>query len=163
MKFMLLKIMMLMSIMMPMMKTPLSMGSILLTQTILTSMLMNSMSTTAWFCMITFMMMIGGMMILFMYMSSIASNEKFKMNINITMLMLMTTIYTEDLLSENQIMENEYFNKIENQEMISMTKLYNKKSLLLTMFMVMFLLLTMISVSKIVMHHKGPLRMKTYE
>nr|QGZ10086.1 NADH dehydrogenase subunit 6 [Oncopsis nigrofasciata] len=163
MKFLTLKLMMILSMMLPIMKTPMSMGTILLMQTMLTTLLMNKMMLTAWFPMVTFLMMIGGMMVLFMYMSSIASNEKFSMNLNLTLIFVLMIIYMEELMLENQLNEFQTINLTETQETLSMMKLYNKKSMMITMFMVLFLLLTMISVSKIVLHHKGPLRMKTYE
>nr|YP_010736868.1 NADH dehydrogenase subunit 6 [Macropsis ocellata]WEP24742.1 NADH dehydrogenase subunit 6 [Macropsis ocellata] len=163
MKFMLIKMMTILSIFMPMMKTPLSLGAVLMAQTILSTMLMNKMLLNSWFPMITFLMMIGGMMILFMYMSSIASNEKFKMNMNLTMIFVTMMIATEELMMETQINEAQDMIYISNQESISMTKLYNKKSYIITLLLVLTLLLTMISISNIVMFHKGPLRMKTYE
>nr|YP_010736907.1 NADH dehydrogenase subunit 6 [Pediopsoides anchorides]WEP24781.1 NADH dehydrogenase subunit 6 [Pediopsoides anchorides] len=163
MKFLLLKMMLLNSIILPIMKTPLSMGTTLIMQTIMATMLMNKMMLTAWFPMVTFLMMIGGMMVLFMYMSSIAANEKFKMNLNMTIMLILMIIITEEFLMENQINEKQKMMYMEIQETYSMLKLYNKKSMMITMFLVMFLLLTMVSVSKIVLHHKGPLRMKTYE
>nr|YP_010736829.1 NADH dehydrogenase subunit 6 [Macropsis huangbana]WEP24703.1 NADH dehydrogenase subunit 6 [Macropsis huangbana] len=163
MKFILLKMMTIMSIILPSMKTPMSMGTVLLTQTIISTIIMNKMVLNSWFPMITFIMMIGGMMILFMYMSSIASNEKFKMNLNLTLIFIIMMFMTEELMMENQINETEMILNLNNQETMSMTKLYNNKSMFLTVFMVLILLLTMISVSKIVLFHKGPLRMKTYE
>nr|YP_010736816.1 NADH dehydrogenase subunit 6 [Macropsis irenae]WEP24690.1 NADH dehydrogenase subunit 6 [Macropsis irenae] len=163
MKFILLKMMTIMSIILPSMKTPMSMGTVLLTQTIISTIIMNKMVLNSWFPMITFIMMIGGMMILFMYMSSIASNEKFKMNLNLTLMFIIMMFMTEELMMENQINETEMILNLNNQETMSMTKLYNNKSMFLTVFMVLILLLTMISVSKIVLFHKGPLRMKTYE
>nr|YP_010736842.1 NADH dehydrogenase subunit 6 [Macropsis hainanensis]WEP24716.1 NADH dehydrogenase subunit 6 [Macropsis hainanensis] len=163
MKIMLLKMMTILSIVLPSMKTPMSMGTVLLIQTIFSTIVMNKMMLNSWFPMITFIMMIGGMMILFMYMSSIASNEKFKMNLNLTLMTIILMIWTEELMLQNQINETEMIMNMKTQESISMMKLYNNKSMFLTVFMVLILLLTMISVSKIVLFHKGPLRMKTYE
>nr|YP_011036794.1 NADH dehydrogenase subunit 6 [Macropsidius duuschulus]WRK21476.1 NADH dehydrogenase subunit 6 [Macropsidius duuschulus] len=161
MKFLIMKMMTMLSMFIPMMKTPLSLGTILMAQTILSTMLMNKMMLNSWFPMITFLMMIGGMMVLFMYMSSIASNEKFKMNMNLTMMFSILLIMTEDLMTNVQINEKQDLIMITNQETISMLKLYNNKSYMITLLLILILLLTMISISKIVMFHKGPLRMKT--
>nr|WRY72484.1 NADH dehydrogenase subunit 6 [Aguriahana wutyshana] len=139
------------------MNNPMSMGLILLVQTTTVILFMNKILISSWFAMITFMMMIGGLLIMFMYMSSIASNEKFKMKINMTMVAIIFIILTDEMLLENQINENQELMKTNNLN-FSLTKIYNEKSMLLTIMLVMYLLLTMISVTKMVKHHKGPLR-----
>ncbi|KAG8338751.1 NADH dehydrogenase subunit 6 (mitochondrion) [Homalodisca vitripennis] len=144
-------------------KNPMSMGMMLIVQTLFMCMLMNKMMITTWFMMITFLMMIGGLMILFMYMSSIASNEKFKLNMNMTLTMIIFIIISDEMMNENQVMDKLELSENNPMEKISMIKLYNEKSMIITMIMVMFLLLTMISTTKIVKLHEGPLRKKTYE
>nr|YP_010743028.1 NADH dehydrogenase subunit 6 [Anagonalia emeiensis]WEU75309.1 NADH dehydrogenase subunit 6 [Anagonalia emeiensis] len=158
MKFMMIKLMMMMSMLTTFMNNPLSLGLILLMQTTFMSMLMNKIMFTSWFTMITFLMMIGGLLILFTYMSSIASNEKFKIKMNLTLIMFMIIIIQEEMLIENQTNEIQSMNM--NLEMNSMIKLYNKKSMIMTVILVLYLLLTMIVISKIVKHHEGPLRSK---
>nr|AWV83806.1 NADH dehydrogenase subunit 6 [Cicadettana calliope] len=59
------------------MKHPLSMGLILLMQTILSCLTCSFYLSSYLFSYILYLIFIGGMLILFMYMSSIASNEKF--------------------------------------------------------------------------------------
>nr|YP_010363574.1 NADH dehydrogenase subunit 6 [Atkinsoniella xanthoabdomena]UNZ12675.1 NADH dehydrogenase subunit 6 [Atkinsoniella xanthoabdomena] len=159
MKMMIIKIMMLMVTMIPFMFNPMSMGVILLIQTSLMTMLMNKMLMSSWFPMITFLMMVGGLLILFTYMSSIASNEKFKFKFNLTIMLLLIILISEEMFNENQINENQNLMKL-SEEYFSMIKLYNKKSMMLTIILVMYLLLTMIAVTKIVKHHEGPLRSK---
>nr|YP_010140049.1 NADH dehydrogenase subunit 6 [Balala fujiana]QQK57699.1 NADH dehydrogenase subunit 6 [Balala fujiana] len=161
MKMMIMKFMFMNSTLMILVKTPMAMGAILLFQTTLTSILMNKTMKSSWIMMITFLMMIGGLMVLFSYMTSITSNKKFKMNLKITMVMLMSLLMTEELIFDIQPKEDLIMNKMENNEIMSMINLYNSKSMLLTILMVMFLLLTMISITKMVKHHKGPLRKKT--
>nr|WRY72497.1 NADH dehydrogenase subunit 6 [Yangida basnetti] len=138
------------------MNNPMSMGLTLLVQTMMMILLMNKMLSSSWFVMITFMMMIGGLLIMFMYMSSIASNEKFKLNVNWTLMMVIMIIITDEMMLENQI--NELLDVSFKEFNLSLTKIYNIKSMTLTILLVMYLLLTMISVTKLVKHHKGPLR-----
>nr|YP_010363509.1 NADH dehydrogenase subunit 6 [Atkinsoniella thaloidea]UNZ12610.1 NADH dehydrogenase subunit 6 [Atkinsoniella thaloidea] len=159
MKMMLIKLMTLMVTMIPFLMNPLSMGVILLIQTLLMTMLMNKMMYSSWFPMITFLMMVGGLLILFTYMSSIASNEKFKLKLNLSILLMILIMITEEMMNENQINEMQNLLNL-TEEYYSMIKLYNKKSMMLTIILVMYLLLTMIVVSKIVKHHEGPLRSK---
>nr|YP_010582971.1 NADH dehydrogenase subunit 6 [Vatana ogromna]UGN61417.1 NADH dehydrogenase subunit 6 [Vatana ogromna] len=157
MKFMLMKLMMIFSSIIMIMNNPMSMGLILMIQTISMTIFMNKILTSSWYAMIMFMMMIGGLLIMFMYMSSIASNEKFKTKINMTMIFLILIILLDEMIMDNQINEFQEFINTNNMN-FSMTKIYNEKSMMLTMMLVLYLLLTMISVTKMVKHHKGPLR-----
>nr|YP_010610886.1 NADH dehydrogenase subunit 6 [Nabicerus dentimus]WAP91707.1 NADH dehydrogenase subunit 6 [Nabicerus dentimus] len=160
MKMNIMKIMLMMISMLPMMKTPMTMGVMLMTQTMLMTMLMNKMMTTSWMTMITFLMMIGGLLILFIYMSSIASNEKFKINMKMMIITVITVMMTEEMIQDMQINETQNIINIEYMEQLSLNKLYNKKSMMITLIMVLYLLLTMIVVTKLVKHYEGPLRSK---
>nr|QXP43459.1 NADH dehydrogenase subunit 6 [Koreocerus koreanus] len=160
MKMNMMKIMMMMISTLPMMKTPMSMGIMLMMQTVLMTTLMNKMMTSSWLTMITFLMMIGGLLILFIYMSSLASNEKFKINMKMMAITITATWMTEDLMQSMQINETQNLINIEYTEQLSLNKLYNKKSMSITLIMVMYLLLTMITVTKLVKHYEGPLRSK---
>nr|YP_010736946.1 NADH dehydrogenase subunit 6 [Chinaocerus tubulatus]WEP24833.1 NADH dehydrogenase subunit 6 [Chinaocerus tubulatus] len=160
MKMNIMKIMMMMISILPIMKTPMSMGMMLMTQTMLMTMLMNKTMTTSWLSMITFLMMIGGLLILFIYMSSLASNEKFKINLKMMIIMLMIMWMSEDLMQNMQINEMQALHNIEYTEQLSLNKLYNKKSMTITLITVLYLLLTMITVTKLVKHYEGPLRSK---
>nr|QZZ18341.1 NADH dehydrogenase subunit 6 [Shaddai sp. SL-2021a] len=154
---MIIKMMTMSSMLMLYMNNPMSMGLLLLVQTMLMVMLFNKMMMTSWFMMITFLMMIGGLMILVMYMSSISSNEKFYIKLNLILLMLFMAVIMDEMFSECMTNETESLSSLINDD-LSMTKMYNMKSMMITMMLVMYLLLTMISVSNIVKHHAGPLR-----
>nr|YP_010140062.1 NADH dehydrogenase subunit 6 [Kalasha nativa]QQK57712.1 NADH dehydrogenase subunit 6 [Kalasha nativa] len=159
MKMVMMKAMVSNSTLLMFMKTPMSMGTVLMIQVIMSSIMLNKMGQSAWIMMITFLMMVGGIMILFTYMVSIASNTKFKMKIKMmTTFLIMTTIMDEMMHMQPQ--ENMQLEKEETNEVMSMIKLYNKKSTMITIVMMLYLLLTMISITKIVKHHKGPLRKK---
>nr|WIM51136.1 NADH dehydrogenase subunit 6 [Extensus latus] len=160
MKILIMKLMMIISSVIPFMINPMSMGLMLLLQTMFMILIMNMMLLSSWFVMITFLMMIGGLLILISYMSSIASNEIFKLNLKMFIVMIMLIILSEDMMNENQINEMQYLTNINSIETISMIKMYNKSSMMLTMLMVSYLLLTMIVVSMIVKHNQGPLRSK---
>nr|YP_010271154.1 NADH dehydrogenase subunit 6 [Gargara genistae]UKB86919.1 NADH dehydrogenase subunit 6 [Gargara genistae] len=161
MKMMIMKTMMSISMICILMKSPMSMMFILLIQTLLSVLIMNMINSSSWIPMITFLTMIGGLMIIFMYMSSITSNEKFKLNLKMTFIMIMTFMMTEDMIID---MPNQEFQMIQNSldNMMSMNKMYSK-SMTMTTMMIMYLLLTMISVNKIIKLFEGPLRSKTYE
>nr|YP_009544125.1 NADH dehydrogenase subunit 6 [Cosmoscarta dorsimacula]AZJ53300.1 NADH dehydrogenase subunit 6 [Cosmoscarta dorsimacula] len=151
------------------MKHPLSMGFMLMIQTTLSCMLNGMNSYSYWFSYILFITFIGGMMVLFIYMSSIASNEKFKFSIKLllmilTMSMLMMLMINTD---PNMIIKNinsetlSFLNsKNNNKEMSSIMKMFNFPSMMISMMMIMYLLFTMISTVKITNIKEGPLRMK---
>nr|WRY72471.1 NADH dehydrogenase subunit 6 [Zorka maculata] len=157
MKMMFSKVMIMISSMSIFMNNPMSLGMLLLLQTMSIILLLNEILLSSWFSMVTFMMMIGGLLIMFMYMSSIASNEKFKFNVNLSMIIIIMIILLDEMMFENQINDKQEFIYI-NELNLSLTKIYNSKSFFLTILLVMYLLLTMISVTKMVKHSKGPLR-----
>nr|YP_009868535.1 NADH dehydrogenase subunit 6 [Cofana yasumatsui]QKG63365.1 NADH dehydrogenase subunit 6 [Cofana yasumatsui] len=163
MKMLIMKIMLINSIIITILTNPLSIGVMLVSQTFLMTILLNKMMNTSWFMMITFLMMIGGLLILFTYMCSIASNEKFKLNLNLTILLIMLMLILEEMLMETQMSDSLNMLLYQSEELISMVKLYNEKSMIITIIMVVFLFLTMIVINKIVKLHQGPMRKKTYE
>nr|YP_010131263.1 NADH dehydrogenase subunit 6 [Pantala flavescens]QPQ74970.1 NADH dehydrogenase subunit 6 [Pantala flavescens]QPZ75911.1 NADH dehydrogenase subunit 6 [Pantala flavescens]UPX00830.1 NADH dehydrogenase subunit 6 [Pantala flavescens] len=145
------------------MSHPMNMGITLLLQTIMMCILMSSMSYTSWFSYILFLVFLGGMLVLFIYMTSIASNEMFKKSsyfmsfialsftfiiiIALSMdLFMVTTPVTEMFLSDT------------TAKKFVMTPLYNNPSSLITTFMVMYLFLTLIVIVSITKFNQGPLR-----
>nr|APX39284.1 NADH dehydrogenase subunit 6 [Psylliodes gougeleti] len=146
---------------------PLSCGLILLIQTILTAFLSGMMNYNFWYSYILFLIMVGGMLILFIYMTSIASNEKFKLNKNlmliismfIIMIMMMTLI---DLFYLN------YFLHVQDMKMLNMNfnnnmsfkKYFNFPNFTLMFMMIIYLFITLIAIVKITNNTYGPLRQK---
>nr|QZZ18289.1 NADH dehydrogenase subunit 6 [Empoasca serrata] len=162
MKFMIMKMMILISTYINFLKNPMSMGLMLLLQSTLSIMYINTILCSSWFTLITFLMMVGGLLILIMYMSSVASNEKFKVNFNISIIFFIMIVYIDEFMSDYVINENQ--NLIDQNNLnLSLLKIYNMKSIYITLMLVIYLLLTMLSVSKIVKFFEGPLRMFTYE
>nr|YP_009695410.1 NADH dehydrogenase subunit 6 [Diaphanes mendax]QEJ81640.1 NADH dehydrogenase subunit 6 [Diaphanes mendax] len=148
------------------MEHPMSMGLILLSQTIIISLITSIMGINSWFSYILFLMMVSGMLILFMYMTSVASNEMFKhSNILLTMLMSSSLMLIILMMMKKSI--NYYFmlNNIDsysfqNQNNFSMVMVkYLSFPMMFTWLMlIIYLLITMIAVVKITMIKYGPLR-----
>nr|YP_010692649.1 NADH dehydrogenase subunit 6 [Necrodes nigricornis]WBV80473.1 NADH dehydrogenase subunit 6 [Necrodes nigricornis] len=143
---------------------PLSMGLILLSQTILIALMTGYISMNFWFSYILFLIMIGGMLVLFIYMTSVASNEKFKfsmlilmMNIFIMILFSPLNFIDNTLISPNNLnMEN-----ILNEEIfLSLSKFFNYPSSIILIMMIIYLFITLIAVVKITNISYGPLRQK---
>nr|AZL35891.1 NADH dehydrogenase subunit 6 [Okiscarta uchidae] len=150
-------------------KHPLSMGFMLMIQTTLSCMLNGMNSYSYWFSYILFITFIGGMMVLFIYMSSIASNEKFSFSTKLLMLMLLMLMLMmlmikidPNLMIKNINSETLSFmnSKNNNKEIQSIMKMFNFPSMMISMMMIMYLLFTMIATVKITNIKEGPLRMK---
>nr|YP_009971822.1 NADH dehydrogenase subunit 6 [Deporaus marginatus]QNH68709.1 NADH dehydrogenase subunit 6 [Deporaus marginatus] len=146
---------------------PLSFGLILLVQTILTAMMTGILHYNYWFSYILFLIMVGGMLVLFMYMTSIASNEKFKFSFKLNIL-LMTAIFVSmmtfflnnfQFIKMNKLMMNPNYEMIMN--FVSMNKFMNYPSNLMMVMIIIYLLITLIAVIKITSINHGPLRQKT--
>nr|YP_010736657.1 NADH dehydrogenase subunit 6 [Cobbenicoris guangxiensis]WEM32405.1 NADH dehydrogenase subunit 6 [Cobbenicoris guangxiensis] len=143
-------------------KHPLSMSIMLITQTLMISMIMGITINTFVMSYIIMIIMISGMLVLFVYMSSVSSNEKFKFSFKnfITMTVVMTMLNSFNL--KMKFMNNmEIMMKLKETMMIM--KLFNEPINLSTLMMIIYLLMTMIVVSNIVNISKGPLKTKNYE
>nr|WHL46536.1 NADH dehydrogenase subunit 6 [Phalera grotei] len=171
-KMFLSSMMIMLSIMMLFLNNPLSMGLMILMQTLLTCLLSGMMIKTYWFSYILFLTFLGGLLVLFIYVSSIASNELFNMSLMmksflityIMMIMLLQIFYMNDLtwmnLFNNSDMVNflNSYSNINIENKINLNKLYNNQTFLMMMMLVIYLFITLIAVVKITNIFYGPLR-----
>uniref|UniRef100_UPI0030FEA2A7 NADH dehydrogenase subunit 6 n=1 Tax=Neopanorpa quadristigma TaxID=2521360 RepID=UPI0030FEA2A7 len=155
------------------MKHPLAMGLILLIQTLIICLTMGMISKTFWFSYILFLVFLGGMLVLFIYMTSLASNEMFSMSFKLiiwSISLLLLTMFISFLLDKNLILSTfsnfdmnnfmESFMLKTNENSLNLTKLYNQPTSLITLMLINYLLLTLIVVVKITNIFYGPLRQK---
>nr|WOW98954.1 NADH dehydrogenase subunit 6 [Borysthenes sp. 1 WQW-2023a] len=148
----------------PFLKHPISLGSVLMIQSIMSTAITIMLTKNSWYSMVLLITFSGGIMIMFIYMSSIASNEKFKFSKKLVYLMLMTTTMLILMLKDKMLIANKWMeNQIsfqENEEIKSILKMLTtkKKTSIMIMIMVMFML---VYISKIVSTIEGPLK-KTY-
>nr|UPL65335.1 NADH dehydrogenase subunit 6 [Pachyphlegyas modiglianii] len=136
---------------------PLSITMLIILQTLIISITTNLISNAHWFSYIIVISMLSGMMVLFMYMSNVASNEKFKSSISLLAMSIIMMPIMSFLLKPYPQM---YYNKmmIEN-EINSLMQMFNY-NMLMIMGMIIYLILTMIIISYIVNIQEGPLRTK---
>nr|YP_011010703.1 NADH dehydrogenase subunit 6 [Metrocoris communis]WPW47383.1 NADH dehydrogenase subunit 6 [Metrocoris communis] len=140
---------------------PLSMGFNLILLTILLSTTMNLIMKYSWYSYILVLVMLGGMLVLFMYMASIASNEIMKFSVKMIMMSFMVMIIMMLIMKNDMNMNmNTIISVIENQQNMSMMKLFNSKSSIITVMLAMYLLITMIYVIFITNVFEGPMRKK---
>nr|ALO76096.1 NADH deshydrogenase subunit 6 [Clambus sp. CLA01] len=158
-----LSIMIMLSFIFMFMSHPMSMGSILLIQTILTSIYTIKFSITSWFSYMFFLIMIGGMLVLFIYMTSIASNEKFKFNslilifsiIFLTLSLYIT--YNQPMVMEISNLTQEY-STYYNYNNTNIMKLYNYPNYKISFILMNYLFITLIAIVKITHFNYGPIR-----
>nr|AMW67979.1 NADH dehydrogenase subunit 6 [Balmes birmanus] len=151
------------------MNHPLMMGLNLLIQTILISLICGYISPSFWFAYVLFLVMLGGMLVLFIYVTSLASNELFSFSLNkmiitsyIFMLILILFMYTDNFLLINYNLENLLFNNsnllTNSENEFNLIKLYNNPAMNITLMMINYLFLTLIIIVKITNINYGPLR-----
>nr|YP_010463211.1 NADH dehydrogenase subunit 6 [Capodemus sinuatus]UUJ37735.1 NADH dehydrogenase subunit 6 [Capodemus sinuatus] len=134
---------------------PLVMAISIILQTMLIAIYMGTTLGSFWFSYIILIIMTSGMLVLFMYMASIASNEMFKASMK-----LMVYSITILAISFNINFEEMTLNLPKNYLNIMLNWLFNSSTMMITIMMVMYLFFVMIVVSKIVNINEGPLRIK---
>nr|QID48515.1 NADH dehydrogenase subunit 6 [Bolivaritettix sikkinensis] len=163
------KILMTLSTMMNMMfmntKQPMNMIIIILIQTVITTFLMSITMKSSWFNYILMIIFIGGMMVLFTYITSIAPNEKNYNKINlmsstIMILLFMTLpyIWKPTKYNNTEIMNN-YTNTMNNYQ-LDINLMFNKPMFMMSITMMIYLFIALIVVNKISNLTQGPLRKK---
>nr|WPW46785.1 NADH dehydrogenase subunit 6 [Halobates micans] len=153
--------MIMMATTMMVLKHPLSMGFNLILITFLSSMMMSIWMKYTWYSYILVLVMLGGMLVLFMYMASIASNEIMKFSFKTLIMMIISMIISMALLKE-EIMSygSTMIQTMDGQQNMSMMKLFNTQSSIITIMMALYLLMTMIYVIFITNTFEGPMRKK---
>nr|AJG02616.1 NADH dehydrogenase subunit 6 [Pieris brassicae] len=172
MMFFLLMLMIFISFIMLFSSHPLSMGLMILMQTLLLSLILGVYANTYWFSYILFLVFLGGLLVLFIYVSSIASNEMMKFSLKMKLfffmmafLMIIFSIlklmnymnFLDNFLNNEMNKLNNYF-MFFNENKIKLTKLYNSQTFLMIMMIIIYLFITLIAVIKITNIFFGPLR-----
>nr|AXS65548.1 NADH dehydrogenase subunit 6 [Tenebrionoidea sp. 18 KM-2017] len=142
---------------------PVSLGGTLLIQTILISLITGNLNMNFWFSYILFLIMIGGMLVLFLYMTSIASNEMFSMNFLLITPFILPAIYLLlkkfNLLFQMHLCNEQFLLMLTNTEFPqNLNKFTNAPSCSILFLMITYLLITLIAIVKITQSSSGPLR-----
>nr|YP_010737151.1 NADH dehydrogenase subunit 6 [Micromelalopha sieversi]WEP25245.1 NADH dehydrogenase subunit 6 [Micromelalopha sieversi] len=172
-KIMLSLLIMIFSSMMFFFYNPLSMGLMILLQTMLVCLLSGMLIKTYWFSYILFLTFLGGLLVLFIYVSSIASNELFNLSINMKitliffflLILMLQFMFMNNLiwmnLSNNSDMINllnSYFNLNNLNNKVNLSKMYNNQTFMTMMMLIIYLFITLIAVVKITNIFYGPIR-----
>nr|QXT45835.1 NADH dehydrogenase subunit 6 [Stenonema femoratum] len=152
------------------MNHPLAMGLVLLIQTLMVALLTGVLASSFWFSYILFLVFLGGMLVLFIYVTSLASNEMF--SISAKSFLLTGALFTTGLAillindplswivphySSDTIT---VFNSSDFSTAPLLIKLYSSPTHLLTLLLVIYLFLTLVAVVTITNISEGPLRAK---
>nr|YP_010554604.1 NADH dehydrogenase subunit 6 [Cheumatopsyche infascia]UYO79224.1 NADH dehydrogenase subunit 6 [Cheumatopsyche infascia] len=164
-KFLLVNLTFLISLILMTIKTPLNLGMLILLQTLIFSMILNINSNIYWMSYILYLIMLGGILILFIYMCSIASNEIFKFNINLMIFFFTVYIYLfmmyfyKNFFWLNSLTSKLNLNFFINKEIImNISKIYNNFTSMITIVLIMYLLISLLMVAMYTNMMYGPLR-----
>nr|QFK69680.1 NADH dehydrogenase subunit 6 [Parapenaeopsis tenella] len=148
---------------------PLAMGLMLLTQTIIICVISGLSMKSFWFSYILFLIFLGAMLVLFMYVASLASNETFSFS-SVSIILILFSIFISllffflDPMTLNtsiSISQPLLHTDLFKSTPAMLSSIYNNTSMNLTLFIVFYLLLTLIVVVKITNTFFGPLRLSS--
>nr|BBB16189.1 NADH dehydrogenase subunit 6 [Pagurus maculosus] len=118
-------------------------------------------------------MFLGGMLVLFIYVASLASNEQFSIDLTFFLISLsiISFIFLMLLMLDPVILSNKMtmlYSSLMNEYKFSSNSLfnspiYNTPSAFFTFFIISYLLLALLVVVKIMNSSSSPLRLMTYE
>nr|YP_010415493.1 NADH dehydrogenase subunit 6 [Capnia yunnana]USC52381.1 NADH dehydrogenase subunit 6 [Capnia yunnana] len=152
------------------MSHPLAMGMMLLLQTLLICLLTGVMAQSFWFSYILFLVFLGGMLVLFIYVTSLASNEMFSLSLKMVVfstipisVIALLLVTTDSSLWLSNLLNNDTLNMLDISQyqeaaITPLLKLYNQPTSFITLMLVLYLFLTLIAVVKITSISYGPLR-----
>lgn len=144
--------------------TPLIIAAIITTQAILVSFSTYSISLTSWFSFILFLVFIRAIIIIFVYVSSLASNEFFNsytpttthhaLLIILSFILLYTTLtpMSANMFSILTLTDA-------NLGPTATYKIFTSYTLNISLILITYLLISLIAVAKISSYLKGPLRL----
>nr|YP_009048858.1 NADH dehydrogenase subunit 6 [Paratrioza sinica]AID54947.1 NADH dehydrogenase subunit 6 [Paratrioza sinica] len=138
---------------------PLTLGLFILVQTVLICLVTRTLTSSSWIALSLFLVMVGGLMVIFTYVNSVCSNSKFALfNAKQIPLYLITPfiiIFNQSyLFSFNDTLQ---LKSLYNFEFL---KLFLPLNLPSSMFMFIYLLIALMIMVNLTSTNKGPLRKK---
>lgn len=135
---------------------PIRLVALILVQTSLASVLVALNHPTPWAAIILFLIFVGGLMILFVYTASLASNEKFKFNLKMIKQTLIVLVATGSGYIITRRPQKFNLNNPTLNE--SLNKIFSNSSISLVVIIITYIFLVMVVVNSIVDSNKTPLR-----
>lgn len=148
---------------------PISIIMFIIIQTFIVGLITGIIIESFWLSYILFLTFLGGILVLFIYITRIASNELFKpksiilvISIIIVIIFSLILVIVDKIIFLDSIKNTETMNinnSINYQEItISLEKLYNKPTSIITIIIIIYLFLTLVAVVKITNINQGPIR-----
>lgn len=140
------------------------MGILLILQIIVISLIIGLYSYSFWFRYILFIVIIGGLIILFIYITRLASNLKLSINFKPLVFIppfIISFIIFYYLSNKNIfIIKNQETEQINNflLDHFNLNKLFNFPNLKITLILIIYLLLTLIVIVKIIKSNQRTIR-----
>nr|YP_003734725.1 NADH dehydrogenase subunit 6 [Opisthopatus cinctipes]ADE05874.1 NADH dehydrogenase subunit 6 [Opisthopatus cinctipes] len=145
---------------------PLSAGVLIIMQTLIICVIIGTQSMNFWYSYILFLIFLGGLLVLFIYISSLAQNEMFnfgskwftKMMFSMLIMMIIYMLIKTNLIYTLDSVE---YTPMLNLKMDNTASYFYSNNLMkITMFLGLYLLICLISVTFICQIIKGPMRQK---
>nr|YP_010230028.1 NADH dehydrogenase subunit 6 [Diaphanosoma excisum]QST19910.1 NADH dehydrogenase subunit 6 [Diaphanosoma excisum] len=132
----------------PILNHPLAMGLNLLLSTIFIAIITSGMVNSFWISYTLLLILSGGLLVIFVYVSLLASNENFKSNISLPLLMFLMSFIVTMTVSWFKS-DSGVSNQLDNFN-LTLTNwlcwLYNSELYQFTMFIIIYLLITLLVV-----------------
>nr|QID48492.1 NADH dehydrogenase subunit 6 [Yunnantettix bannaensis] len=144
-------------------KQPMILIVIILAQTTLTTFMMSNYNKSSWFNYILMIIFIGGMMVLFIYITSITPNEKNNYLKLLPMMLIMTImfyLYEKKTYFHSSETLNMQLNTMSPDQM-NMKMMFNYPLYSLSIMMMIYLFIALVAINKISNLEQGPLRMNS--
>nr|UZA66689.1 NADH dehydrogenase subunit 6 [Tanystylum sp. JZ-2022] len=154
--------MMILSMLFMLTKNPLMMIMIIILQTLNISLMTSYFNKSFFTSYVLILIFLGGMLVIFIYMASLSSNEKINLNFKwLSITSLSTALLTIPLMKSSTpfTKSSMHLNFMSNDLTSSITKIYNNM-IPLTMIMAAYLMITLFVIVKTSKFHKGPIRKK---
>nr|QQQ88669.1 NADH dehydrogenase subunit 6 [Hyalella cajasi] len=142
------------------MSSPLGMGVIVIIFSFFISLSMSLICATSWFSLLLFMLFLSGMMIIFMYVCSLASNEAYYYSFGaayVVLGLLMLSLIGPEISGAATVSG---LLLVEAKSSFLMYKIYSFSIYLFAVVLIVYLLITLIAVVKISAVSEGPVRTK---
>nr|QLY90159.1 NADH dehydrogenase subunit 6 [Micropterna lateralis] len=144
---------------------PLIITIFIILQTCILILITGILSYSFWMSYIMFLTFIGGLLVLFIYISSLTPNKIFYLNykkillIFFIFLLILFFIQIQPILMNLEMTPLSYLNKFINTENnLHLSNFYNKNEMWLTLILMNYLLLTLVISTKIILLNEGPMR-----
>nr|AXI98698.1 NADH dehydrogenase subunit 6 [Pseudoniphargus portosancti] len=143
--------------------SPLFLSLIIILQTITLALVITMFTMSSWFSFMLLMIYLSGMMVIFIYISSMAANEMFRMNNYFFIPMIIMLSATTTMIFNYSLQEPSDNINVLDMNLIGVTifktmKMFSKSLFIMTILLIIYLLLAMIMVSKNSSFSSGPLR-----